>query len=75
MELPPIIDFRNPAAMTPQERRAEMVAILSCGLSRFVAEKPVVSPVSNAEQKSCEMSLNQLDPFAVQSVYAVDENA
>jgi hypothetical protein len=67
--------FRAPAALSPGERRAEIVEILSRGVGRYLSDLPAL-PKSGpgTGQQSAESSLNQLDAGAHQSVYAVDEN-
>ncbi|MEE4209550.1 MAG: hypothetical protein V2I43_09820 [Parvularcula sp.] len=75
MDSPPIIDFRSPAEMTLKERRAEIVALLSRGLGRYVAERPAVpQTVQSDSEESSETSLNQLDALGTESLYAADEN-
>lgn len=71
----PLYSFREPALMTPLERRSEIISLLSMGLSRFVADLPERSQLTvPPANKTAETSHNQLDAAAHQSVYAGDEN-
>jgi len=71
MDKPPLFDFRDPGVMTPPERFAEIAAILSRGLGRYVDALPVRSyHVSEAGEESAKVALIQLDKDAQQSVHA-----
>jgi hypothetical protein len=67
--------FRDPGALTVRERHAEIVDILSRGLGHYAAELPG-SRASGLEptEDAAEVSQNQLDAHAQQSVYAPDGN-
>jgi hypothetical protein len=68
--------FREPSTLSPEERRAEIVGILSRGVGRYLSDLPAL-PKSGpgTDEQSAETSRNQLDAGAHQSVYAADENA
>lgn len=68
--------FRDPSALTVQERRAEIVEILSRGVGRYLSDLPALpKSASGTSVESAETSLNQLDALGTESVYAADENA
>lgn len=66
--------FRDPSGLTVRERRAEIVAILSRGVGRYLSDLPAASSSDqDPDAESLETSLNQLDAGGHQSVYAGDE--
>lgn len=76
MNTSPFFDFRPPEAMSPQERFAEVVAILARGLGRYVDDLPAGSQmVDDAPEESAKVLLNQLDKDGKESVHDCDENA
>ena len=72
MPMPPLVDFRDPGVMTPQERFAEIATILSRGLGRYVDDLPACSNhVCAAGEESAKVALIQLDKDAPESVHAI----
>lgn len=67
--------FRDPSALTVRERHAEIVDILSRGLGRYAVELPASGASGpGTTDDATEVSQNQLDTHAQQSVYASDGN-
>lgn len=60
MNSSPIIDFRQPADMTLQERRSEIIALIAQSFARYVAERPAVSQVvqNGSEKVRKPLSIN-----------------
>ena len=76
MNVPSFFDFRDPGIMKPQERFAEVLAILARGLGRYVDDLPTVSqPEGGSSEESAKVALNQLDESETKSVSVRDENA
>lgn len=75
MNVPSFFDFRDPGIMGPQERFAEVLAILARGLGRYVDDLPTVSqPEGGSSEESAKVALNQLDVTGIESVGVSDEN-